>query len=78
MNNLSDRLVKCFQLVFPNLSQGEIPTAAAGNISEWDSLAQVNLLSVICEEFGVDTDLMELEGATSFSSLLDRLRELTQ
>jgi acyl carrier protein len=77
MNSISDRLIRCFLLVFPNLSPDEIPAAAARDLNEWDSLAHVNLLSVICEEFGIDIDFAEFGDATSFSALLDRLRELT-
>ena len=76
MDNLSDRLVTCFGLVFPNLPLDEIPSAAAGNISDWDSIAQINLLGVIGEEFGIGIDFEEFEGATSFPALLDRLREI--
>ena len=77
MDNLSERLMKCFALVFPDLSPGEIQAASAGHLSDWDSLAQVNLLCVISEEFGIDFDFVEFEGATSFSAILDRVRQLS-
>jgi acyl carrier protein len=77
MDNLADRLARCFSLVFPNLATQEIPGAAASQVTEWDSVAQVNLLSVIGEEFGIDIDFEEFEGATSFPLLLDRLREIS-
>jgi acyl carrier protein len=51
--------------------------ATAENVSEWDSVAQVNLLSVIGEEFDMDIDFEEFEGATSFAALADRLREIS-
>jgi acyl carrier protein len=65
-------------LVFPNLTSDEIAAASARDLSEWDSLAHVNLLSVICEEFGIDLDFTDFGEATSFSALLSRLRELGQ
>ena len=77
MDNLPDRLARCFSLVFPGLSPEEILSATAGQMSDWDSMAQVNLLSVIGEEFGIDIDFEEFEGATSFPALLDRLREIS-
>lgn len=77
MNNVTEKLAKCFALVFPNLKPDQIPSTSAENLSEWDSIAQVNLLSVIGEEFEMDIDFEEFEGATSFASLAERLREIS-
>jgi acyl carrier protein len=63
-------------LVFPKLDPKAIPLAAAESVSEWDSVMQIRLLSVIGEEFGIDVDFEEFEGATSFEAILDRLRHL--
>ena len=76
MDNVAERLAKCFQLVFPKLTPDQIPLASAETLSQWDSVAQVSLLSVIGEEFDMDIDFEEFEGATSFATLLDRLREI--
>lgn len=75
MDDTSSRLVNCFALVFPKLSRDQIPGATAASVSDWDSMAQVNLLSVIGEEFGIEIDFEEFEGATSFDELLTRLRQ---
>lgn len=77
MDKLSERLSKCFSLVFPNLPPDQIPSATADNVSGWDSVAQINLLSLIGEEFNLDIDFEEFEGATSFQELLHRLREMS-
>jgi len=77
MNNVPERLAKCFRLVFPNLDPEHIPSATAQNLSDWDSVAQVNLLSVIGEEFDMEIDFEEFEGATSFTAIADRLREIS-
>ena len=77
MNNVPERLTKCFTLVFPNLQPDQIPAASAENVSEWDSVAQISLLSLIGEEFDMDIDFEEFEGATSYASLADRLREIS-
>jgi acyl carrier protein len=69
-----DRLVNCFENVFPNLSRADIPTASHGNVREWDSIAQVTLLSVIGEQFEMDIDFEEFEGATSFPAILELIR----
>lgn len=77
MDRLAERLAKCFSLVFPSLPPDQIPSATAENVSGWDSVAQVNLLSLIGEEFNMDIDFEEFEGATSFGTLLDRLRGIS-
>jgi acyl carrier protein len=74
MDKLAERLAKCFSLVFPSLPLDQIPSATVDKVSGWDSFAQVNLLSLIGEEFSMDIDFEEFEGATSFGALLDRLR----
>lgn len=75
-NNLSNRLVKCFSLVFPSVETSEIPSASASEMSEWDSLAQVNLLSVIGEEFNLDLDMDDFSEASSFQLILEKLQKL--
>ena len=75
MDNLSAKLTTCFGLVFPKLDARAIPLATAENMGEWDSVMQIRLLSVIGEEFGMDVDFEEFEGATSFEAILDRLRQ---
>jgi len=75
MDNVKDKLTACFATVFPSLGPAAIPSTTAARIAEWDSVAQVNLLSVIGEEFGIDIDFEDFEGATSFQAILDRLRQ---
>lgn len=77
MDNTNTKLLNCFVLVFPKLDAHQIPAASAENVADWDSVAQVRLLSVIGEEFGIDIDFEQFEGATSFQSLLERLRQLS-
>ncbi len=43
-----------------------------------DSVAQVTLLTLIGEEFGMDIDFLEFEGATSFEALAERLSSQVQ
>jgi len=47
------RLQQCFQAVFPRLKQADIATASSETVSDWDSVAQVTLISVVEEEFAV-------------------------
>jgi acyl carrier protein len=74
MDKVEDKLSHCFAMVFRNLDPSRIPSANAREIPEWDSLAQVNLLSVIGEEFGMDIEFDDFEGATSFAAIAERLR----
>jgi acyl carrier protein len=69
-----DRLLNCFENVFPNLSRADIPTASPATVKEWDSIAQVTLLSAIGEQFDMDIDFEEFEGATSFPAILELIR----
>jgi len=66
-----ERLVECFQQVFPNLERSQISAATHDNVAEWDSVAQITLLSLIGEAFGIDIDFEEFEGATSFALILE-------
>jgi len=51
--SISQRLQQCFQAVFPNLKQADIATASSETVVDWDSIAQVTLISVVEEEFAV-------------------------
>jgi acyl carrier protein len=77
MDTISTKLAHCFSLVFPNLEAVRIPDASAENVTEWDSVAQVNLLTLIGEEFAIDIDFEDFEGATSFKALAARLEEMS-
>ena len=70
-NAHSERLVNCFQQVFPGLSRNAIPAATHESVEAWDSIAHVTLMSLIGEEFGMDIDFEEFEGATSFAAILE-------
>jgi acyl carrier protein len=72
-----DQLEKCFEQVFPQLERSRIAQATSQNVEGWDSIAQVTLLSLIGEEFHLELDFEEFEGATSFASILDLIRQRT-
>lgn len=77
MDTTIEKLINCFSLVFPRLPVSQIPVATADNIAEWDSIAQINLMSIAAEEFDIDPDYEQFEGATSFEAFLERLRQIT-
>lgn len=68
-----EQLVDCFEEVFPKLSRSAIPASTHDNVAEWDSIAQLTLLSLIGESFHIDIDFEEFEGATSFTAILELL-----
>lgn len=70
------KLERCFALTFPKLDPALIPQASASNMGDWDSVAQVSLLTLIGEEFGIDVDFEDFEDAASFPAIEARLREI--
>jgi acyl carrier protein len=74
MENVKDKLGRCFALAFPKLDPGQYATASTQNVSDWDSIAQLTLLTLISEEFGREIDFEEFEGATSFEALAQVLQ----
>jgi acyl carrier protein len=77
MNPVEEKLSYCFSLAFPKLDPSQRAAATTENTNGWDSVAQVMLLTLIAEEFGIDIDFEEFEGATSFAALASRITEIT-
>jgi acyl carrier protein len=69
MDDVREKLGRCFALVFPKLDPGKYATASAENTSEWDSLTHVTLLTLIGEEFEREIDFEDFEGVTTFEAL---------
>jgi acyl carrier protein len=63
------KLARCFALAFPKLDASQYAAASAQNMAEWDSIAQLTLLTLIGEEFGREIDFEEFDGADSFEAL---------
>jgi acyl carrier protein len=74
MDDIRDKLARCFKLTFPKLDPALYPAASPQTVSEWDSIAQVTLLTLIGEEFEREIDFEEFEGATSFEALAQALQ----
>ena len=73
MNDTEGRLLNCFALVFGDLTPDEIRLASVSTVGTWDSVASINLVTVIEEEFGLQVDLDELGEMASFATILDLL-----
>ena len=70
MDDVRTKLARCFALVFPNLDPNLYASATALTVGNWDSLAQLTLLTLISDEFEREVDFEEFEGATSFDALV--------
>lgn len=68
-NNIQERLINCFETVFPNLSREEVLAADFETVPAWDSLAVVTLVFVLEEEFGVSIGADDFSYMTSFESV---------
>jgi acyl carrier protein len=73
MSATAAKLQECFALVFPDLAEAEIPNASMASVGSWDSVASINLVTVIEEEFGIQLEPEELEEMASFATVLDLL-----
>ena len=73
MTETERRLTTCFSLVFPDLTPEEIPRATMTSVGGWDSVASINLVAVIEEEFGIEVDLEQLGEMASFLTIVDLL-----
>jgi len=74
-SEVGNRLFRCFSSVFPVLRDEQIRTANLAALLDTDSLAGVNLLAVIDEEFNVDVDHEVLVGLGSFDALQGYLED---
>lgn len=74
MIDTPSRLLGCFRAVFPHLSEAEIPSASMESVEGWDSLASVNLIGVVEEEFDMQVPPEDLEQFVSFKQVLDYLQ----
>jgi acyl carrier protein len=78
MDETRERLMNCFQVVFPDLPQEAICGASTATLEAWDSIAAITLMSVVEEEFGLTMDLDELAVLDSFQNLYACLQKRLQ
>ncbi len=78
MDDITTRLVGCFQTVFPGLSESQAQNANQSSVSTWDSVAAITLANVIEEEFGVQVDFDRLGELDSFHRVREYLLEGTR
>lgn len=75
MSNVSERLTKVFAAIFPELTPEEIRIASPASVAGWSSLATINIVSLIEEEFEIDIPPDRFEDMGSFELILDYLNQ---
>ncbi|HEY9517487.1 MAG TPA: hypothetical protein VIQ74_17645 [Gemmatimonadaceae bacterium] len=69
MPDARERLVMCFEAVFPDLAPDRIADASLETIAEWGSLASVRLIAVIEEEFEIVIPIEDYGDMASFQGI---------
>jgi acyl carrier protein len=69
MDKVATGLTKCFAAVFPELTPEEILVATPATVKSWDSVATLNLLTVIEEEFVIEIDFTTLLESLSYEQI---------
>ena len=75
MDDITPRLIACFQTVFPDLPGDQISACDRASVQNWDSVAAITLVNVIEEEFGIEVDFEMLPELDSFSRVREYLRK---
>jgi acyl carrier protein len=78
MDDIRQRLVKCFVAVFPTINVNHLELLEPTSVEGWDSVATVTLMSVIEEEFEIQIDPENLEAILSFDSALQHVTQNLQ
>ena len=76
MNEIEQRLVRCFSAVFPRIQGPQIKNTSVENNESWDSVAMATLVTAVEEEFAIEFDVDSLSNLTSFQSMLDYLKQI--
>jgi acyl carrier protein len=75
MDEMQSHLTRCFLAVFPELTESEVLAATPSSVSAWDSVATLNLITVIEEEFGVLIDYVDLMSTLSYQQIAAYLQK---
>ena len=73
MDDIGQRLAKCFRTVFPELPQDALPGAAIDTVKGWDSSHHFQLMQAVEEEFDIrvpDEAIGEIDSFASFENYL--------
>jgi acyl carrier protein len=78
MDETRRRLVRCFETVFPDVPELQIPQASQASLSAWDSIAAITLVNVIEDEFGFQMDFDILPDLDTFERVLQYVETQVQ
>jgi len=78
MDDVKPKLIECFQIVFPDMQEKDIPTASQETVAEWDSVAAITLVNVIEEQFGIEMDLDDVADLDNFEKVRAYLEKRQQ
>jgi acyl carrier protein len=62
--------MRCFETVFPELTESEILNSSQESVKAWDSVATITLANVIEDEFHIEMDLDDIADLTTFDRVL--------
>lgn len=69
MDDIRQKLINCFQVVFPDMPADEIPAASTATVASWDSVAAITMMNVLEDEFRLEMDLDDLADLDSFEKI---------
>ncbi len=73
MPDTQERLERCFQAVFPDLTPAQIAVASSSTMAAWDSVTTITLAAAVEEEFDIQLEPEEIEKMDSFAKFLNLL-----
>jgi len=76
--NYTTRLMRCFETVFPELTESEILNGSQESVKAWDSVATITLANVIEDEFNMELDLDDIADLTTFDRVLKYVESRSQ
>jgi acyl carrier protein len=71
MNDINQRISRCFANVFPDIRPNQIAAASTTSLSGWDSVAHITLLAAISEEFDLEFAPEDFEELISFPRIVN-------
>ena len=76
--NIQNRLQLVLRSVFPSISQDCPDEWGPDEIEDWDSMAHLDLVMAVGEEFGVELDFNEIMGIGTIGDILKiiKIKEL--
>ena len=75
-NDLENR-VKCILIAILQVEETYVSTAKRGYTEEWDSMAWVNIISALEDEFDIELSEEEYELVSSYELICELIREKT-